>query len=1399
MPNSAAGSELTSLTTPGFAIAGADDGTGYGGATVTGDTYNPLAFLNGDDRGVGMVSSKPTYGITQAGGQLTRSNYHWGSGAFGQPATVTFAFRTTATTMPADTAGFSQFTTAQISAVLLALTAWSDVANIVFQRVDDGSGYSDNASILFGNYSSGQEGAGAFAYSPGNTSVTSNSGDVWVNSSITNNQNPQNLNYGQHTLTHEIGHAIGLRHPADYNASADATITYLQNAIYYEDSRQYTIMSYFSESNTGGNFGGRYASAPLLDDIAAAQRTYGANMTTRTGDTIYGFNSNTDRAWYTATSNATPVVFAVWDAGGNDTFNFSGYSAAQIIDLRQGAFSNVGGLTGNVSIALGAVIENAVGGSGADRMVGNSADNVLTGNGGNDVIDGGLGSDTVVFSGVRSAYTITWNGQIGTVSGPDGVDTITNVEFLRFSDQTIAAQPTGGLTVGGDILNNTLQGTAFGDVLAGGGGNDTLNGQDGDDILDGGSGNDALNGGAGWDVADYSGARGAVTVSLATAAAQNTNAAGIDTLTGIEELRGSAFSDILTGDASANILRGGGGSDTLNGGDGNDILYAGTPASGGGAPDITKFSETANINIATAVSLDNGFDLVARFGVANGDTIPHATVVATANGGGQEYYAITVGAGDSVTFDIDGASFDSTLRLFNASGVELDANDDGAVVDEGDQTDSFLTYTFATAGVYYIAVGEWLTNGAGNAFTSGAIPASGTYTLSVSSQNHAYVTSVDTGSALNGGNGDDILNGHVGADTLNGGSGDDALYGSGGNDLIDGGDGTDTAVFIGARSAYTISTDNGVTIVEGPEGRDTLTNVERLRFDDQVVTLVGGTGVNLVGTASGETLTGTNFDDVISGLSGADTLVGLGGSDILFGGAGADRLDGGAGLDTAWYETGVIGGYLIVDLLDPGQNTGEAAGDTYVSIERVVGSTSDDLIRGTDGDDYMIGRDGNDLFLGRGGADWFDGGNGVDTVWYDGAAVVDLQNWQTNAGDAAGDIYTSIERVVGSNFDDVIRGTSGVDYMVGRDGNDTFLGRDGGDYFEGGAGMDTVWYDGVATIDLADSTLNVGDSVGDHYSSIERVVASNGDDVVRGTDGADFFLGRDGNDILEGRGGGDVFDGGNGLDTVWYSRGVTGGTLLIDLISSGRNTGDAAGDTYTSIERVVSSDSADYVLGSQNTDYILTRGGDDTVEGRGGGDIIDTGTGNDRIAGGAGADNLTGGAGADSFIYFSATEGGDVINDFEHGVDKIELWNFSINSSAPAQNWFVAGTQATGTTAQLIWNAGAGTLSYDADGTGSGAATVIATLLNGATLTASDFNFVGSIAASGAPETSVIEASAKSAGPEVQVIDTTGFPPLKSGVFDGADHHPSGAAAVGGWFQPEDQPLDSHHSHGWLF
>ncbi|NDJ55949.1 serralysin family metalloprotease [Enterobacteriaceae bacterium 4M9] len=400
------------------------------------DSINDL--LNYHDRGNGLViNNKPSFDIEQAGLQIARGDASWnGVGVTGQGATITYSF-------PDWTYGdinvgedfiYSGFSATQQAQARLSLQSWSDVANITFVEVS-GSQYSN---ITFGNIDAPGQ---AYALLPFTTAPSGKpyydnrgydaSGQSWYSITGSGVLNPELGNYGRLTFTHEIGHTLGLNHPGNYNAGL-GNPTY-RDASYAEDTRMFSVMSYWQPSNTGGDFKGAYASAPLIDDIAAIQHLYGANFTTRTGDTIYGFNSNTGRDFYTATSASQKLIFSVWDAGGNDTLDFSGYSNNQRINLNDGTFSDVGGLLGNVSIAAGATIENAIGGAGNDVIVGNNVANVLRGGAGNDVLYGAEGSDTL-WGGSGSDIFVFAAVSDSPVSAPDKImDFVSGIDKIELS------------------------------------------------------------------------------------------------------------------------------------------------------------------------------------------------------------------------------------------------------------------------------------------------------------------------------------------------------------------------------------------------------------------------------------------------------------------------------------------------------------------------------------------------------------------------------------------------------------------------------------------------------------------------------------------------------------------------------------------------------------------------------------------------------------------------------------------------------------------------------------------------------------------------------------------------------------------------------------------------------
>lgn len=369
-----------------------------------------------------------------------------------------------------------------------------------------------------------------------------------------------------------------------------------------------------------------------------------------------------------------------------------------------------------------------------------------------------------------------------------------------------------------------------------------------------------------------------------------------------------------------------------------------------------------------------------------------------------------------------------------------------------------------------------------------------------------------------------------------------------------------------------------------------------------------------------ENLTGSRF---------ADMLIGDGKDNILTGGAGEDRLDGGAGKDTASYFNALAG--VTASLLAPSGNRGDAKGDSYIAIENLIGSDFADRLTGNNGVNILDGGDGDDWLDGGAGNDRFVGGNGKDTVAYGtatAAVLVNLAATSKNTGAAKGDTYSSIENAAGSRFNDTLIGTSRGNILIGGLGADKL---------DGGAGSDTASYENAAKAVVANLTSpskNTGDAKSDSYHSIENLT---------GSAFADTLTGNAGDNILTGGAGADKLSGGSGDDTASYATATK--AVTVNLGSLTKNSGDAKGDTYHSIEVIKGSAFDDTLTGNSAGNDMRGGDGDDTISGGGGGDTLhgekgyDTlkgGDGNDTLIGGGGPDRLEGGAGSDTASYETA-------------------------------------------------------------------------------------------------------------------------------------------------------------------
>jgi len=362
----------------------------------------------------------------------------------------------------------------QQAAATSALQAWAEVADIRLTPVADTADAVGDIRMAFS--SAIPPTTWGWAYGPYPDYPAG--GDIWISPQVASNGAsasawaPGSRNHL--SLLHEIGHALGLKHPFEGEPRLAASL----------DNRRYTLMSYTDAAGDlypqAGWVEGRYdwityqvlPDTPMPLDIAAIQHLYGPNLAHRTGNDTYNF------------SPTTPFFRTLWDAGGTDTLSAAGFTRGCTLDLREGHFSSLrfapptnpaGAIptydgTDNLAIAYGSVIENATGGSGHDTLIGNAADNRL---------EGGAGIDTVVFEGARASAALApvaggawiasdsvggdWLLRSSPSGAPAGIgtDTLIGIERLRFADQSVALDLEAGAGVALKVL-----GAVFGPAVA---------------------------------------------------------------------------------------------------------------------------------------------------------------------------------------------------------------------------------------------------------------------------------------------------------------------------------------------------------------------------------------------------------------------------------------------------------------------------------------------------------------------------------------------------------------------------------------------------------------------------------------------------------------------------------------------------------------------------------------------------------------------------------------------------------------------------------------------------------------------------------------------------------------------------------------------------------------------
>ena len=889
-----------------------------------------------------------------------------------------------------------------------------------------------------------------------------------------------------------------------------------------------------------------------------------------------------------------------------------------------------------------------------------------------------------------------------TITGTAGNDVI----------DTLGASPgvTGGAATGGDDViagfggADTLAGGNGNDVILGGDGADTLAGDGGNDTLAGGRGADTIAGGDGVDLLHYGtstddlgnpGTLGVIVNLTGATVTGNgaTLAAGtardqwgdVDTISGIEDVQGSAANDRMLGDAGNNTFYGNGGADTLFGGAGADMFVGGSDA--GSSVWYSMYGQQAGTEgVQVNLSSITIAGLAARTGLDDSGALDtYGTGIRHVRGTAQDDVLVATGSTTQFSY-LSGSAGDDTLMGPVAGTFAVATYTDdiagitaniatGQVTDGWGDTDTLVDVTHlrgsihndvliagGVSGFFIGSLGNDTVSASGAArrtmdYRSTSVVTDGAITVTMSSTSAATVVKAAGGTDTLT-NITDIL-GSANADSFTGATGGSAFTirfrPGAGNDVVNAmGNGRIAIDYTDATKAIIVNLATGLVSQDGWDGTDTLTNVLRLRL--------------------------SNFDDTVTGGAGNDTFE-------VLNHQGSKVLNGAGGFDTYRYQ-------------GPGKIVADMAAGTVAKFDTLGAAGGNDQLAAIE---YVAGGDGNDTLNGGAGNDQFHGGRGTDLV--NGGAGVDLLNMDdqtanapaittgvrvnlsgaevvvggvTLAANTALDAWATTDTVLnmesagGTAFADILVGAAAAggafSFLNGRNGADTLVAPDGAtrvvaDYFN-----DTDADASGITADLGAGTATDGWGNTDTLVGIRAVQGGNlGDRLTGSATGGELLMGNGGNDTLTGGDGGDTLNGGDGNDTLTGGTGVDSlfGGAGNDLLDSGTSivtiggpvevvnggTGDdvyairsagisafeAAGEgadvafvfvdgwaSFSSIETISLQGTAIRVNGGNAHEVIYANA---TL-----GSNIFASFGDDTLVGGAGADTLGGGDGKDTFF-----------------------------------------------------------------------------------------------------------------------------------------------------------------------